>query len=124
VTKVSSEGTLHCDRERVLQVLANLLGNAVKFSPLGSTVTLGAESRGGAVEFSVRDQGPGIPRSQLPHLFDKYWRSLKAAGGGTGLGLAIARKLVEAHGGTLRVESVPGAGSVFAFALPRGAAER
>ncbi|MDP3218630.1 MAG: HAMP domain-containing sensor histidine kinase [Deltaproteobacteria bacterium] len=125
VTKVSSEGTLHCDRERVLQVLANLLGNAVKFSPLGSTVTLGAESRGGAVEFSVRDQGPGIPGSQLPHLFDRYWRSPEGPGSGTGLGLAIARKLVEAHGGTIRVESIPGAGSVFTFALPRGAsAER
>lgn len=114
------ELALWCDRDRVLQVLANLLGNAVKFSPPGSQVTLRAEGRGAEVEFSVHDQGPGIPASQLPHLFDRYWRSPEASAGGTGLGLAIVRKIVEAHGGTVHVRSAPGAGSVFAFTLPQG----
>jgi signal transduction histidine kinase len=110
VTTVSSEGTLRCDRERVLQVLTNLLGNAVKFSPPGATVALRAESQGEAVEFSVRDQGPGIPASQLPHLFDRYWRSPEAAGGGTGLGLAIARKLVEVDEGELALHEASAGG--------------
>ena len=116
----AAEVALWCDRERVLQVLANLLGNAVKFSPEGSKVTLRAEDRDVAVEFSVQDQGPGIPASQLPHLFERYWRSPDAAAGGTGLGLAIVRKIVEAHHGSVHVRSVPGAGSLFVFTLPKG----
>jgi signal transduction histidine kinase len=106
-----------CDRERVLQVLSNLVGNAVSFSPRGGrvAVTLALGEREARVE--VRDEGPGIPAEDLPHVFDRFWKSRSS---GTGLGLAIAKGIVDAHGGCLRVESRVGEGSAFAFTLPRG----
>jgi signal transduction histidine kinase len=108
-----------CDRERVLQVLSNLVGNAIQFAPRGGHVSVRARAAGPGVEISVEDDGPGIPSDDVPHLFDRYWKSRSRRG--TGLGLAIARGIVEAHGGQIRVESAPGAGSRFAFTLPGAA---
>jgi signal transduction histidine kinase len=107
---------VECDRERVLQVLSNLAGNAIQFSPRGGRVAVSVESAPGGVEVAVEDEGPGIPPEDVPHLFDRYWKSRSRRG--TGLGLAIARGIVEAHGGHLCVESTVGRGSRFAFVLP------
>lgn len=109
------------DEERLVQVLSNLLGNALRFSERGNEVIVGAERHGAAVEFSVRDNGPGIPASELGRIFDRYWTVRRnAPKGGTGLGLAIARGIVEAHGGRLWAESAVGAGSTFRFTVPIG----
>jgi PAS domain S-box-containing protein len=105
------------DRHRLFQVFDNLVGNALKFTPPGGAVTVGAERLGGEVRFFVRDTGPGIPAEDLPHLFEAYWKAPSHREPGSGLGLSIARRIVEAHGGRLRVESEPGAGSVFSFTL-------
>jgi signal transduction histidine kinase len=105
-----------CDRERVLQVVSNLVGNAIQFAPRGGNVSVSAAAAGAAVEVAVLDDGPGIREEDLPHLFDRYWKSRSRRG--TGLGLAIARGIVDAHGGRIRVESAPGAGSRFVFTLP------
>lgn len=112
-----------CDPQAVQQVLSNLLDNAVKFSPEGGVVTLGARLGAGAsyAEVYVEDQGPGIPPEDLPRLFERFYRVDKARSrelGGTGLGLAIVKHLVLAHGGEVRVESRLGRGSVFYFTLP------
>jgi PAS domain S-box-containing protein len=106
------------DRDRILQVLENLIGNALKFTPTGGEITLGAEARGGEVEFSVRDTGSGIPSVQLPHVFDRFWQASDRKRHGAGLGLAIVKGIVEAHGGKVRVTSIPGQGSTFYFSLP------
>ncbi len=105
------------DRDRVLQVLSNLLGNAVKFTPRGGDVLVLASARDRVVEVSVADTGAGIPPEQLPHVFDRFWQG-DARRKGAGLGLAIARGIVEAHGGRIRAESEPGRGSTFTFTLP------
>jgi signal transduction histidine kinase len=108
-----------CDRERVLQVFDNVVGNAIKFSSPGDPVRLAVESSPNECTFTVRDVGPGIPAQQLPLLFDRFWTSPRVTGGsGTGLGLAIARGIVEAHGGRIWVESAPGEGTCFFFTLP------
>ncbi|WNG32157.1 HAMP domain-containing histidine kinase [Cystobacter fuscus] len=106
------------DRERVHQVLTNLVGNALKFTPPGGTITLRARPVDGMVRFSVKDNGPGISPTDVPHLFERFWRSASASERGTGLGLNIVKTLVEAHGGTVWVESQLGAGSTFFFTLP------
>ena len=104
-----------------MQVLANLLGNALRFTERGGTVSVGAQRLGGHVEIHVRDSGAGIPASELPRIFDRYWTVRRnAPKGGTGLGLAIARGIVEAHGGRLWADSAPGQGSVFRFTVPVG----
>jgi signal transduction histidine kinase len=105
------------DRDRVLQVLSNLLGNAVKFTPRGGDVLVLASARDGVVEVAVADTGAGIAPEQLPHVFDRFWQG-DARRKGAGLGLAIARGIVEAHGGSIRAESDPGRGSTFTFTLP------
>ena len=107
------------DRHRVLQILGNLLGNALKFTPEGGRVELGAVEEGEEVRCYVADTGPGIPLDQLPHLFDRFWQAHRADRRGLGLGLAIVRGLVEAHGGRVWVESQPGQGSRFQFTLPK-----
>lgn len=107
------------DRGRILQVFGNLVGNALKFTPEGGMVRIEAAPEEGVVRFSVTDSGPGIPHEHLPHVFDRFWQARRSAEGGAGLGLAIARGIVAAHGGRLSVDSVPGAGSTFAFTLPR-----
>jgi PAS domain S-box-containing protein len=106
------------DRERVMQVLANLLGNAVKFTPAGGRVELRVDAAPGEVRFAVRDTGPGIDAENQAHVFDRFWTSRTSNRHGAGLGLAIARGIVEAHGGRIWVESTPGEGSTFAFTLP------
>jgi signal transduction histidine kinase len=108
-----------CDRARVLQIFANLVGNAVKFTPAGGSITLRAERLADAARFSVEDTGCGIDPGELPHLFDRF-RSRAGAphGAGVGLGLSITRGLVRSHGGTLTIRSEPGEGSAFTFTLP------
>jgi chemotaxis family two-component system sensor kinase Cph1 len=110
---------VQADPERVFQVLANLVGNAIKFSPRGGEVTMAATVTDEACEFSVRDQGPGIPAADLPHIFDRYWQAKKAASSGAGLGLYISLGIIQAHGGRMWVESVEGEGATFRFTLPR-----
>ncbi|WP_437781308.1 ATP-binding protein [Sorangium sp. So ce1097] len=107
-----------CDRERVLQVIANLVGNAIKFTPAGGEVALRAEPWGKEVLVSVRDTGPGIPEDQRARIFERYWQAKETAHKGTGLGLSIAKALVEVHGGRIWVESKVGEGSTFFFTLP------
>lgn len=109
---------VRCDHERILQVLSNLLGNAVKFTPEGGDIELRAERRGDEVLFAVKDSGPGIPPEQLGSIFNRYWQAKETAHQGTGLGLSIAKALVELHGGHICVDSKPGAGSTFYFTLP------
>jgi signal transduction histidine kinase len=106
------------DHERLLQALGNLVGNAVKFSPRGGVVTMRAAPEGDRVEVAVIDGGPGIALEDQAKVFDAYWTKPQAGKAGTGLGLSIARGIVEAHGGTLRVESEPGKGATFTVSLP------
>jgi two-component system OmpR family sensor kinase/two-component system sensor histidine kinase BaeS len=109
------------DRRRVAQVVGNLLTNALRHTSQGGCVTLSAAAVEDAVEVSVSDTGTGISVEDLPYIFERFWRGEKSrsrAGGGSGLGLAIAKQLVEVHGGSITVESVPGDGSVFRFTLP------
>jgi signal transduction histidine kinase len=110
--------TVRCDRERTLQVLSNLLGNAVKFTPDGGTITLDVKVLADEVQISVRDTGPGVSPENLPHIFDRYWQAKRSDRRGIGLGLPIAKGLVEAQGGNLWVESAPGQGTTFFFTLP------
>jgi PAS domain S-box-containing protein len=108
------------DGARVVQVLGNLLRNAIKFTPRDGRILLAAEPADGGVMFSVRDTGRGISAEDQRHIFDRYWQSSNGARSrGSGLGLSIAKGIVEAHGGRLWVESELGGGSVFAFTLPR-----
>jgi two-component system phosphate regulon sensor histidine kinase PhoR len=107
------------DVERVQQVVANLVHNAVKFTPSGGQVTLSAEPVGQEMVISVRDTGVGIPTDDLPRIFERFYKADRArSGGGTGLGLAIARHIVQAHGGRIWAESTEGRGSTFYFSLP------
>jgi two-component system phosphate regulon sensor histidine kinase PhoR len=112
----------YCDPEAVHQILANLLDNAIKYTPDGGRVTVGARMLGkDRVELFVRDSGIGIPPQELPRLFERFYRVDKArsrAMGGTGLGLAIVKHLTRAQGGDVRVESKPDHGSTFYFTLP------
>lgn len=107
-----------CDRDRVLQVFGNLIGNALKFGSAGDTITIGAARTGHAVLFSVGDTGPGIEPDLLQHLFDPYWSAPEHAKSGSGLGLYIVRGIVERHGGRVWVDSKPGDGATFYFTLP------
>ena len=112
------------DRSRLDQVLINLLDNAVKYSGQGGKVTVEASEEGDMVRISVRDSGIGIPSKDLPRLFERFYRVDEARSrdrGGTGLGLSIVKHIVQAHGGSVRVESTPGVGSVFSFTLPKAA---
>lgn len=109
---------LLADRDRLLQVLCNLAGNAIKFSPPGGVVTVAADADRAGVRFEVRDQGPGIAPEDLPHVFDRFWQGGRDRRHGAGLGLAIARRIVQGHGGTIGVDSRPGEGSTFHFTLP------
>jgi len=106
------------DARRVVQVLENLVSNAVKHTAPGGEIRIRAEPANGEIRISVRDTGCGIPGENLPHLFDRFWQARGARRGGAGLGLAIAKGIVEAHGGRIWVESELGSGSTFGFSLP------
>ncbi len=110
----------HVDEARILQVVRNLLGNALKFSPDGAVVEIEATTDGESVTVRVLDRGVGIPDGELEHVFDRFAQSSKTdtGAGGTGLGLAISRELVALHGGELWAEQREGGGSVFAMRLP------
>ncbi len=107
------------DHERVMRVLANLMGNAIKFGPKGSKVTVKVKSDQAFVFITVIDEGPGIPEGQRAGLFDNFWQARKTADQGAGVGLAIVKTIVDAHGGTVSVDSHVGHGSKFTFSLPR-----
>lgn len=109
---------IEADAGRVSQVLSNLLGNAVKFTQPGGTITVAAERRQSVVCLSVEDTGPGISQEQQGHLFERFWQGSTTDRRGAGLGLSICKVLVEAHGGRIWVESAPGRGSAFRFTIP------
>ena len=113
------ELTMACDRQRILQVLGNLIGNALKFTPSGGRITVRVEEQADAVGFAVDDTGSGIAPEHVAHLFDRYWSGDSR---GIGLGLYIARSIVRGHGGDIGVRSKPGAGASFFFSVPRAAA--
>jgi signal transduction histidine kinase len=100
-------------------VLANLLGNALKFSPAGGVIDVRAELRERLVEISVSDGGPGVPEEQKQRIFERYVQGHRADGRGVGLGLSIAKGIVEAHGGEIGVDVAPAKGARFWFTLPR-----
>ena len=109
------------DPDRLRQVLVNLVGNALRYTPPGGRVTVSAAGEDGAAVLTVRDTGIGIPPEHLPHVFDRFYRcdaSRSRETGGSGLGLAIVRQLVAAHGGTVAAASEPGRGSTFTVRLP------
>ncbi|MCC9078775.1 sensor histidine kinase [Litorilinea aerophila] len=104
----------------MVQVLGNLVGNALRYTPAGGTIELAAYPTAGGVVLQVRDTGSGIDPEDLPYIFERFYRGDKARheNGESGLGLAIAKSLVEAHGGTIQVESTPGEGTTFRITLP------
>ena len=106
------------DADRILQVFSNLIGNAVKFTPPGGRVVLGAARDGDGVRFWVSDTGAGMAESTLDHIFDRFWQARDSDRRGAGLGLAICKGIVDAHGGKIWAESEPGRGSTFSFRLP------
>ncbi len=116
-TRLTSRG----DKERLQQILDNLMHNALRYTPENGMIAVSLQRQGNSAIFSVHNNGPSIPTEVLEHLFERFYRGDKArdrASGGTGLGLAIARKLAEAHGGTLIGENHPSGGVVFKLVLP------
>jgi signal transduction histidine kinase len=107
-----------CDRDRMLQVFSNLIGNALKFTPAEGTVTVSVALIAGEVGFSVCDNGPGIPEDAREHVFDRYWQAKQTRRGGAGLGLFIVRGIVEAHGGRVWARSADTGGACLCFTLP------
>ncbi len=129
VQAVSTSCTLHAepapdlpdlwaDRDRLLQIFENLIGNAIKFSEAGGEIAIGATPQDGQVVFWVRDTGRGMSTDELSHLFDRFWQARKSDRRGAGLGLPIVKGLVEAQGGRIWVESTPGRGTTVFFTVP------
>jgi two-component system sensor histidine kinase VicK len=120
-SKLEGEGYVEIDRQRIEQAVLILVDNATKYGPPGGTVTLTSSVRSGELRISVEDRGPGIPREELPRIFERFYRLDKARSrqlGGTGLGLPIARTIVEAHGGHIEAVSRPGKGTKMTLCLP------
>jgi two-component system OmpR family sensor kinase/two-component system sensor histidine kinase BaeS len=121
-TQRLAETTVDADILRLNQVLANLIVNALRYTPKGGKIMLRGESTLGGVRFMISDTGQGISPEDLPHIFDRFWRGDPARshkdGAGGGLGLAIVRQLVELHGGHIAVQSAPGVGTTFTIDLP------
>lgn len=113
---------IEADEERLLEVLENLIGNAVKFTSPGGTITVSATHRDSDILVSVRDTGSGIAPEQMPHIFDRFWQATKAHRRGTGLGLTICKAIVEAHGGRIWAESALGKGTTMCFTIPASTA--
>jgi two-component system, OmpR family, sensor histidine kinase BaeS len=112
--------TAEVDPDRIRQVLTNLVGNALRYTPAGGTVRIhGYDAGAGRVGLAVEDTGRGIPPADLPHVFERFYKSKDSRG--SGLGLAIAKSLVEAHGGEISAERRPGGGTAIRVVLPRGA---
>ena len=114
----AAEVTTVGDATRLHQVVANLLSNALKFTPSGGRVELELRPQDGWAVLSVRDTGVGIPPEEVPHVFDRFFRGADARASGSGIGLTVVRDLVEAHGGAVEIESVPGRGTVVTIRLP------
>lgn len=112
---------IEADEERLLEVLENLIGNAIKFTAPGGSITVGAMQRGSEILVSVKDSGAGIGGEELPHIFDRFWQAKKALRRGTGLGLTICKAIVEAHGGEIWAESALGVGTTLFFTIPAAA---
>ena len=111
------------DRERLLQIFENLIGNAVKFTEPGGRITVGAAPREIDILFWVSDTGAGIEAEHAEHVFERFWQARKDSRLGAGLGLPIVKGIVDAHGGHIWVESTPGRGSTFFFTIPQAAPE-
>jgi signal transduction histidine kinase len=112
------------DRDRLKQLMLNLVSNALKFTPEGGRVDVQVAAANGEIEVLVNDSGRGIGPEDLPHVFERFYRADRSrtrGSGGTGLGLAIAKHIVEAHGGRISVSSQPNAGTTFKVTLPRRA---
>lgn len=118
IVNTPPELTVRADKERLLQVLSNLIGNAIKFTREGGGITLRATPDAELVSFCVSDTGQGISEGQMPHLFNRYWQAKKDGRMGIGLGLSIAKGIVEAHGGSIWAESTLGKGTTFHFTVP------
>lgn len=118
VEPVAAGLSVFCDKSRVQQVLSNILGNAVKFTPASGRIALQVSAGESLAHFAVTDTGPGIAPDQLFRVFDRFWQAKDTARAGTGLGLAICKGIVEQHHGTIRVESTIGVGTTFFFTLP------
>src|SRR5262249_51937745 len=112
------------DRDRLLQVFENLIGNAIKFTGPGGSVVAGATSRDREVVFWVADTGSGIAPEDVPRVFDRFWQATRPRREGAGLGLPITKGIVEAHGGRIWVESTPGKGTTFSFTIPKAFPEQ
>jgi two-component system sensor histidine kinase BaeS len=122
VVEGSADCEIYCDPGRIRQAFINLIGNAIRHSERGSPVKMCLMAFEDSVRVDIVDRGPGIPPEKLPYLFQRFFRvddSRNRRSGGTGLGLAIAKGFVEAHGGTIAVDSEPGEGSTFTVTLPR-----
>jgi PAS domain S-box-containing protein len=115
----SEPGRVSCDRHRIVQMLSNLVGNAIKFTAEGGSVTLRSQSEAARFVVSVTDTGAGIPRQELPFVFDRFWQGARAHRVGAGLGLAISQGIARAHGGIITVESEVQRGTTFTVVLPR-----
>lgn len=116
-----SEGIIHADRDRLLQVFINLIDNALRHTPIGKSVRIKVQNLEERILFRIEDEGEGIHHQDLPHIFERFYRVDKSRSrkeGGMGLGLAIVKQIVEAHGGEIHVESVPGQGTSFKILLP------
>jgi signal transduction histidine kinase/DNA-binding response OmpR family regulator len=109
---------LAADRSRIAQVFSNLVGNAIKFTKPGGSLRIVGRREGDMAHFDVIDSGAGIPADHLPHLFDRFWQANKTTRTGAGLGLFIVKGIIDAHRGTIAVESVLGVGTRFSFTLP------
>lgn len=118
VVEQSADIRVSADPGRIFQLFSNLIGNAIKHAVDGGEVRVGAALANGMCEFWVSDNGPGILPEHMGNIFDRYWQGKQTNSAGAGLGLYIAKGIVEAHGGTLRAHSIPGAGATFVFTLP------
>jgi signal transduction histidine kinase len=112
------------DRDRLLQVFENLIGNAIKFTKAGGCIVVGATSRDHDVIFRVADTGSGIAPEILPRVFDRFWQATSTNRQGAGLGLSITKGIVEAHGGRIWVESTPHRGTTISFTIPKATPEQ